>query len=103
MTQKIDMNAAYRPSENLVAREIEGELIIVPITSGIGDMEDELYTLNATGKTVWYQLDGKTPLSDLVTKLAAEYNVPEDQIAEDVRGLMQELTSRNMVVKVAGA
>jgi hypothetical protein len=36
-------------SDDIVSRDIEGELIIVPITSGIGDLEDELYTLNETG------------------------------------------------------
>jgi len=47
---EIRMEAAYIPSEDVVAREIEGELIIVPLAAGIGDLEDELYTLNETGK-----------------------------------------------------
>ena len=50
MEIKVDINAAYKASEEVVAREIEGELIIVPLTSGIGDMEDELFTLNETGR-----------------------------------------------------
>ena len=37
------------PSEDVVAREIEGEFIIVPLAAGIGDMEDELYSLNESG------------------------------------------------------
>jgi len=41
------------PSEDVVSREIEGELIIVPIASGIGDMDDELYTLNDPGRAIW--------------------------------------------------
>ena len=54
------MDAVYAPSEDVVAREIEGELIIVPLVAGIGDMEDELYTLNETGRAIWDRLDGKT-------------------------------------------
>ena len=46
------LDAVYTPSEDIVAREIEGEIIIVPLVAGIGDMEDELYTLNDTGKAI---------------------------------------------------
>ena len=48
MEIKVNLHASYSPSEYIVARKIEGELIIVPLVSGIGDMEDELYTLNVT-------------------------------------------------------
>ena len=40
-----------RPSDDVAAREIEGETIIVPRVAGIGDME-ELFTLNDTGKAI---------------------------------------------------
>ena len=53
MDSKNPLDIIYVPSEDVVAREIEGEMIIVPIASGIGDMEDELYTLNETGKAIW--------------------------------------------------
>ena len=39
----------YAKSQHLVEREIEGEIIIVPLTSGIGDLEDELFSLNQVG------------------------------------------------------
>ena len=47
-----DLEKIYSPSEDIVAREIEGELIIVPLVAGIGDMEDELFTMNDTGKAI---------------------------------------------------
>ena len=43
---KVQLSGIYMRSEEIVAREIEGELIVVPLTAGIGDMEDELYSLN---------------------------------------------------------
>jgi len=46
MKTEININKVYTLSENIVARDIQGELIIVPITSGIGDFEDEIFTLN---------------------------------------------------------
>ena len=49
MTDTLTLDMICAPSEDVVAREIEGEIVIVPLASGIGDMEDELFTLNETG------------------------------------------------------
>ncbi len=103
MERKIDFNSSYIPSDNIVAREIEGELIIVPIVSGIGDMEDELFTLNETGKAIWEKIDGKKRLKDVVEDLSMEFEAPEGEIEKDVVGLMEELLKRRMVVAVSGA
>lgn len=98
MTQ-IRMDAAYAPSEDVVAREIEGELIIVPLAAGIGDLDDELYTLNETGKVLWARLDGKSTLREIARGLAEEYEAPPGEIEEDVRGLVEELLKRRMVIE----
>jgi hypothetical protein len=96
------LDAIYVPSENIVAREIEGELIIVPLVSGIGDMEDELFTLNNTGRAIWDKLDGKTRLKDLVVYLSKEFEDTKSEIEKDVIGLVGELLKRRMVVEVSG-
>lgn len=94
----ITLQSICAPSEDVVAREIEGELIIVPIAAGIGDMEDELYTLNETGKAIWGKLDGARTLAQIATELADEYNAPFADIERDVTGLVAELARRKMVV-----
>jgi hypothetical protein len=98
MESPITLDRVCSPSEDVVAREIEGELIIVPLASGIGDMEDELYTLNETGKAIWGRLDGARSLRQIADGLAAEYNAPAADIERDVLGLVTELTKRKMVV-----
>jgi hypothetical protein len=97
----IRMDAVYSPSEDVVAREIEGELIIVPLVAGMGDLEDELYTLNDTGKAIWKLLDGRATLDGVVAALAELYDAPPGEIERDVRGLVDELVSRRMLVEVA--
>jgi len=100
MTATINHYASYVPSEEIVAREIEGELIIVPLVSGIGDMEDELFTLNETGRAIWDRLDGQRRLKDVVDELVQEFDADEGEIEEDVIGLLEELLKRKMVVEV---
>lgn len=98
MEAKVSLDAIYMPSEDVVAREIEGELIIVPITSGIGDLEDEIYTLNESGKAIWNKLDGKRSLKDVVRDLSLDFE--GEDIEKDVIGLAEELLKRRMVVEV---
>ncbi|MCJ7546625.1 MAG: PqqD family protein [Deltaproteobacteria bacterium] len=98
MSTKVALKAIYVPSEEVVAREIEGELIIIPLTAGIGDMEDELYTLNETGKAIWDRLDGVRNLQDIAEELVAEFEGTRGEIEQDVVGLIGELYQRKMVV-----
>ncbi len=98
MESEITLDTVYMPSEDVVAREIEGELIIVPIASGIGDMEDELYTLNETGQAIWGKLDGVRSLKQIASDLAEEYDAPLADIERDVLGLVNELARRRMLV-----
>ena len=99
MTYAVNLNKIYSPSEDVVAREIEGEIIIVPLVGGIGDMEDELFTLNETGKAVWTRLDGKKRLSDLVKELQEEFEAPEGEIKQDVIGLIEDLLKRKILIE----
>lgn len=95
-----NLNTLYTPSEDVVAREIEGELIIVPLVAGIGDMEDELFTLNDTGKAIWRRLDGSASLAQIAAALARDYDAAPGEIESDVLGLVQELLRRRMLVAV---
>jgi hypothetical protein len=96
----ITMDSILFPSEDIVSREIEGELIIIPLVAGIGDMEDELFSLNDTAKAIWKQLDGDKNLAQIAAGLASEYNADLKKIEGDVLGLMGELFNRGIVVEV---
>jgi hypothetical protein len=98
MSDKIDLDKIYAPSEDVVVREIEGEIVIVPLVSGIGDMEDELFTLNETGRDIWNKIDGSRTVTAAVRELAAEYEAPAGLIEGDVVGLLEELLVRKMIV-----
>ena len=101
MDVKARLDAVYAPSEDIVARSIEGELIIVPLVAGIGDLEDELYTLNETGKAIWDRLDGKKKLKEVLAELSTEFEAPAGEIEKDLIGLLEELVRRKILVEVA--
>jgi hypothetical protein len=94
----VDPDCVYVHSDDVVSREIEGELIIVPISSGIGDIEDELYTLNDTGRAIWNLMDGRRTLREIAVELTNVYNGSLENITRDVAGIVGELARRKIIV-----
>ena len=92
------LDAKCTPSEDVVAREIEGDVIIVPLVSGIGDQDDELYTLNPTGQAIWQKLDGQRTLKDVAALLMSEFNAPLAELENDVLGFASEMVRRKILV-----
>ena len=96
----ISQTTIYAVSDDVVAREIEGEIIIVPLVAGIGDLEDELFTLNETGKAIWELLDGRRSLQEVARELSGKYAAEPEKIQTDVLGLVGELLRRGMIIEV---
>ena len=99
MEPTVNLDSTYMPSQDVVAREIQGEFIIIPIVSGIGDLEDEIFTLNETGRAIWNKLDGKRSLKEAAEQLNSEFEGNIEEIEKDINGLTTELLKRRMVVE----
>lgn len=100
MESNVQLVDVYQPSDDVVVREIEGENLIIPIASGIGDMEDELYSLNESGKAIWDKLDGAKSLTQVAEEIISDYEENENDIKDDVINFVAELVKRNILVKV---
>ena len=99
MNVKPSINKVYELSKDLVARDVQGEFIIIPITSGVGDLEDEMFSLNETGRAIWDRLDGKKSLKNIAEELSEDFKAPVEEIQKDCLGLLRELLKRSMVVE----
>lgn len=99
METQVDLNSIYVPSEDLVARDVHGEFIIIPIASGIGDSDDEIFSLNKFGRAIWDRLDSKTSLKEVTGALALQFEGSATEIEKDVLGLAEELLKRKIIVK----
>jgi hypothetical protein len=97
METQVTMDTICMPSEDIVARVIEDDLIIVPLVAGIGDADDELYLLNETGKTIWQKLDGERSLASVSEELANEFLAPAEAIKADVLGFADEMVRRGIM------
>lgn len=100
MSEMISLTKIFKPSDDVVAREIEGEFLLIPIAKGVGDMEDELYSLNESGKAIWDKLDGAKSLAQIKQELVREYQAAEVEIEADILNFVKELAIRNIIVPV---
>ena len=82
-----------RISPDVVFRDLEGEAVILDLASG------RYFGLNAVGTRIWALLEGGTPTDRIVEAIVDEYDADAQQIARDVRGLIDELTSRGLIVR----
>lgn len=101
--KKIRMDMVFSHSSDVVSREIDGALIIVPLTSGVGDMEDDLFSMNETGTEIWKMLDGKKTVQGIVEALVRQYRAEPAEIELDVAGIITELLKRRMLVEATDA
>lgn len=88
-----DIFAAH---ENLVTRDIGGEIIIVPIRGCVGDL-DGAYTLNEVGGAIWRRIDGHTTVGALAVAVAEEYDVTPDEVERDVGEFLSALAGAGLV------
>lgn len=101
MTTEITLQAVCAPSDDVVARVIEGEIIIVPLGAALSDTDNELFTLNEVGKAVWDRLDGKRSLADVAAELAGEFDAPAAKIQADVLGFAAKMTQLGILAAEA--
>jgi hypothetical protein len=73
-----------------VTRAIGDELVIVPLTGNVAKM-NELFTLNATGKFIWENVEKADTVDDLVGILTDEFDIDTDKARNDVASFLHKL------------
>lgn len=89
----------YSQSEDVVAREIAGEMLLVPIRNNLGDLES-IYTLNETGAFIWSKVDGTHTLAEICAAMQVEFEVSEDEAWSDLLEFVSGLVSIPALVEV---
>ena len=90
------------PSKDVVTRELEGRMLIMPVTCGIVDVDGEIFTLSETGRAIWHKLNGEKSLQQIAAELAENFTCPQDQIEKDVLGIVTEMIRWGICLKING-
>jgi hypothetical protein len=79
-----------------VGRAIADELILVPITRRVADL-DAIYTLDGIGPRLWDLLDGKRTVGELISLVVDEYAVEASVAETDVLQFVDQLESMGAI------
>ena len=95
-----ELERVFRRNDNFVHRRIEGETILVPIRSNVGDL-DHIYSLNEVGAFIWNAFDGSKDLGEIKALLASEYQVIDSEAEADLLSFVRGLEEIDSAVPVA--
>jgi hypothetical protein len=96
---EINLNSVYLPSEKIVSRKIEGEILIIPIEDGLANLNDAMFSLNGTGLAIWEKLNSDSDVATICNNLAADFNSSIDQIRVDVIGFLNILLEKQLIIE----
>ncbi len=86
----------YKKAENIVARKIADELLLVPIQGKLANME-RVFTLNEVGEFIWDNLDGNADADSLAEKIVDEYDVDIDTAKRDCAELLEKMLNAGVI------
>jgi hypothetical protein len=87
-------------NQDVVSRLIDGELIIVPVRRGVGDM-NSLYTLNSVGSVLWEFMAEDHSLPEMVERVCQEFEVSSTQALQDIESFLNLMLQEKLVQPAA--
>ncbi len=96
-TKKSALGRRYRISPDIAHREIEAQILL------IRPGDSFLYTLNASGRFIWLELQRPQTLGSIVKRLAKRYGISEEAAAEDVLAFVEDLEEKRVIVEAGEA
>ncbi len=93
----MNLKKTYTPSEKVVARKIQNQLIIVPIEDGVADLNDAMFSFNETGTRIWECIEQKHNIEEICSALGAEYNADKSSIEQSVLKLVSTLLEKGII------
>jgi hypothetical protein len=93
-------NPRFIRNHEVVSRQIEGELVIVPIRRGVGDL-NSLYTLNPVGSVLWDLMSDGCTLTEMVRRICDEFEVSAAQARQDIEQFLDSMMDEKLIQSVA--
>ena len=84
----------WQKNPALAWREIDDETIIISPNDSV------MHELNDTGSFLWKNIDGRKSAAELAELLVENYEVTPEIALSDTEALLQEMSSRKLVVTV---
>jgi hypothetical protein len=86
----MELQSLYKMKSGFVAREVGNELILVPLTGNVAQM-NALFTLNDTAKFIWENITEKNTEEDLINLMTEEFDIERETAENDIKLFLGKL------------
>jgi hypothetical protein len=90
-------NSFIDKQKNIIAKKINNEYILVPLTGNVANME-ALYTLNETAAFLWEKIDGTKNITGLAEEIVKEFKVELPEAMFDTKDFLEKI-NRFLIIK----
>ena len=92
----MQLTDSYTISDDVVAREVGGEMVLLDLASG------QYFGLDTVGGRFWELLsDRPHTLAELCDAIEAEFDAPRDRIEADMMALAKQMRDQELIVAKA--
>lgn len=88
------LECRIRQSDKVLTRAVGTETVLLNLKN------EEYFTLDEVGADMWNLIDGIRTLQEVADEMSRMYEADPDQIAQDIRDLVEELAREGLVVAV---
>lgn len=91
---------AFRKKDEIIARKIADETILVPIRGKLADMQ-RIFSLNPVAEFIWTQIESESAIGNILNLVINEFDVEAEKAEEDLLALIDDLLAENLIEQVA--
>ena len=88
----------YKRVEGVVTRVIAGEMLLVPVSGDLADMQN-IFLVDQVGAFIWDSLDGIRSHRDVLERVTGEFDVAEDRAGVDLDEFLGTLKQSGLIVE----
>jgi hypothetical protein len=88
---RVSLSHTVRPSDDAVFRDLDGEAVVLNLSTGI------YFGLNEVGTRIWQLIDQFGELAAVHESLLREFEVDPDTASRDLIDLVAQLADRGLV------
>jgi len=92
----MDPGSFVRTRGEYFLREIAGETILVPVRSGVAEL-DSAFTLNKVASVLWTGIKEERSFRDIVAGIVSQFDVSEESATHDLEEFIAILQDRGLI------
>ncbi len=96
----MSLNRVFRQRQEMVTREIAGEVILVPVRGKLAQLQ-QIFVLNPVGAYIWEQLDGERDLEAIRRGLVDSFEVTSSEAEADLVEYLGALEGADLIAEAA--